>query len=99
MNLLRELVYRGPDQAIPHQARLIQLDANPWELGKNYPVEVGLLGDPKTGLAELAERVKRMADPEHVQAAAARGAAQAAISAADHAASPHASRPSGMPVR
>jgi len=86
MNLLRELVYRGPDQAIPEQARLIQLDANPWELGKNYPVEVGLLGDPKTGLAELAEHVSGLQTTEHVQAAAARGAVQAAISAADHAA-------------
>ena len=89
-----------PDQAIPDQARLIQLDANPWELGKNYPVEVGLLGDPKTGLAELAERVTGLQTTEHVQAAAAHAARPRLRSArptTPH--SPHASRPSGMPVR
>jgi benzoylformate decarboxylase len=83
MNLLRELVYRGPDHAIPESARLIQLDANAWELGKNYPAEVALLGDPKTGLAELAELVTGLQTPEHVRAAAARSAALAALKAAD----------------
>ena len=99
MNLFRELVYRGPDHAIPDQARLIQLDANPWELGKNYPVEVGLLGDPKTGLAELAERVTGLQTAEHIQAAAARARPKLRSAQPTTPRSPNASRPSGIPVR
>ena len=34
-------------------ARLVQLDEDPWQLGKNYPLEVGLIGSTKAGLAEL----------------------------------------------
>jgi benzoylformate decarboxylase len=57
MNLLRFFIYREPACAIPEHIRLVHLDADPWEIGKNYPVEVGLVGDPKTGLAELARLV------------------------------------------
>ncbi len=85
MNLLRELVYRGPAPAIPEAARLIQLDSNPWELGKNYPAEVALLGDPATGLAELADRVVALQDAEHAAAAAERRVAHAFRRAAERA--------------
>jgi benzoylformate decarboxylase len=29
------------------------MDEDPWQIGKNYPVEVGVLGDLKAGLSEL----------------------------------------------
>lgn len=83
MNLLRELIYRGPAPAIPETARLIQVDNDPWELGKNYPVEVALLGDPAAGLAELAERVNVLQTAEQAQAAADRLASHAAHRAAE----------------
>ena len=53
MDLLRQYVYHEPARAIPEHIRLVHLDEDPYQLGKNYPVEVGLIGDAKTGLAEL----------------------------------------------
>src|SRR4029077_4862831 len=35
--------------------RVIPLDIDPWELGKNFPAEVAILGDPKATLPELIE--------------------------------------------
>ena len=78
MNLLRPYIYDEPASPIPEQTRLIHLDANPGEIGKNYPVEVGLLGDPKAGLLELARRVSEIQPDAQVQAATRRREEQAA---------------------
>ncbi|MGD9645706.1 MAG: thiamine pyrophosphate-binding protein [Pirellulales bacterium] len=58
MDLLRQYVYFEPWRAIPEHVRLVQLDEDQWQIGKNYPVEVGILGDTKCGLAELTELVR-----------------------------------------
>lgn len=53
MNLLRGYIYHEPSRPIPKHVRLVQMDNDPWEIAKNYPVEVSILGDLKVGLAEL----------------------------------------------
>jgi acetolactate synthase-1/2/3 large subunit len=53
---------RGVTFAIP-PARLIQIDVDPREIGKNYPVEVGLLGDARASLADLLEALGRGGGP------------------------------------
>jgi benzoylformate decarboxylase len=53
MDLLREYVHHEPSRAIPEHIKLVHLDEDPWQLGKNYPLEVALLGHAKSGLAEL----------------------------------------------
>ncbi|HEY2135366.1 MAG TPA: thiamine pyrophosphate-dependent enzyme, partial [Xanthobacteraceae bacterium] len=40
-------------EPMPPGVRLIHLDTDPWEIGKNFPAEVGILGDPKATLPEL----------------------------------------------
>ncbi|MGB9301757.1 MAG: thiamine pyrophosphate-binding protein [Anaerolineae bacterium] len=72
MNLLRLFIYREPSRPVPEHVRLIHLDNRAWEIGKNYPVEIGLLGDPKAGLAELAQRVSETQSEDQVRAAAQR---------------------------
>jgi benzoylformate decarboxylase len=49
--------------------RMIHLDIDPWELGKNFPAEVAILGEPKATLPELAEAIAA-AMPAAAQSAA-----------------------------
>ncbi len=70
MNLLRLFIYLEPACPLPEGVRVIHLDPNPWEIGKNFPIELGLLGDPKAGLAELVQRVEAIQPMPRAQAAA-----------------------------
>src|SRR5262249_61633045 len=45
-------------EPIPPGMPIIHLDVDPWELGKNYPEEVAILGDPKGTLPELSAAVR-----------------------------------------
>ena len=40
-------------EPMPAGMPVIHLDTDPWELGKNYPARVAILGDPKATLPEL----------------------------------------------
>jgi benzoylformate decarboxylase len=53
----------GPD------LRMVHLDIDPWELGKNYPAEVAILGDPKGTLPELIAAVRERMSPTAQSAA------------------------------
>jgi acetolactate synthase I/II/III large subunit len=50
--------------AIP-PSKLIQIDCDPQEIGKIYPVEVGIVGDAKQTLCQMVEAIK--ADGRHVE--------------------------------
>ncbi|MBN9520024.1 thiamine pyrophosphate-binding protein [bacterium] len=73
MNVLRLYIRQEPTRPLPPGLKLIHLDNDPAEIGKNYPVEVGLVGDPKAGLAELVYEIDRRLTPEMVRAAGERG--------------------------
>jgi benzoylformate decarboxylase len=49
-----------PDEvdAMPEGMKVVHLDTNPWELGKNYPADVAILGEPKTTLPELTRALR-----------------------------------------
>jgi benzoylformate decarboxylase len=64
MDLLRQYVYHDPPRAIPEHIRLVHIDEDQWQLGKNYPVEVGVLGHTKVALAELADRLSAGIDDD-----------------------------------
>ncbi len=58
MKLMQQYIHHEPVDAVPKHIRLVQLDDNLWELGKNYPLEVGVLGHPKPSLGELDAMLK-----------------------------------------
>ena len=74
MDLLRQYIYYEPARAIPEHLRLVHLDEDPWQLGKNYPVEVGVLGHTKESLAGLDEELRRAMNDAHLAAARQRAA-------------------------
>lgn len=53
MDLLRQYIYFEPSRPIPEHIKLVQIDEDPWQIGKNYAVEVGLVGDTRQVLEEL----------------------------------------------
>jgi benzoylformate decarboxylase len=53
MDLLRQYIYFEPSRPIPEHIKLVQIDEDPWQIGKNYAVEVGLVGDTRKTLDEL----------------------------------------------
>ena len=77
MKLMQQYIHHEPSRAVPEHIRLVHLDDDPWELNKNYPVEVGLIGHPKPTLAELAARLDSVMTSQQVRVARARGEAHA----------------------
>lgn len=43
---------------IGHERRIIQLDIDPARIGRNYPVDIALVGDTEATLAELLKRLQ-----------------------------------------
>lgn len=65
------LIIAGELDPLPSGLRVLHLDTNPWEIGKNYPAEIGLLGDPKTTLPEMTTVLRQcMSDAEKARAEA-----------------------------
>jgi benzoylformate decarboxylase len=63
-------------EPMPKDMPLIHLDTDPWQIGKNYPAQVGIFGDPKATLPDITAAVgERMT-------AAAKGAAAARLKSA-----------------
>jgi len=69
-------------EAVPRTLKIIHLDSDPWQLGKNFPAEVAILADPKTALPELATAITTaMSDAQRSEAERRRIALGAAIGA------------------
>jgi benzoylformate decarboxylase len=67
---------------MPPDIELIHLDVDPWELGKNYPPSVAILGDPKATLPEITAAVReRMTSGARAAARERLAAATGAIAA------------------
>ncbi|MFC1791196.1 thiamine pyrophosphate-binding protein [Gemmatimonadota bacterium] len=51
-------VYPKVDTVFPEDARTIHVDLNAYEIGKNHPVDLGIVSDPKLTMAALAEALE-----------------------------------------
>ena len=71
-DLFKLYIHREPEWPWPQGLRAIHLDLTPAAIGRNHPVEVGLVGDPKAGLAELSDLVAERLTPEQRARAGAR---------------------------
>jgi benzoylformate decarboxylase len=58
LNLFQPFLYTsgGP---LPAGIMVVQIDSDAWEVGKNYPVQVGILSDPKVALAQLTPQLRQ----------------------------------------
>jgi benzoylformate decarboxylase len=58
LNLFQPFLYtaRGP---LPDGMAVVQIDSDPWEVAKTYPVKVGILADPKAAMAQLTPLLRQ----------------------------------------
>jgi benzoylformate decarboxylase len=52
--LIREYRYI-PEPAIKPETRCVHIEEDPWEIGKVFPVDLGIVADPKSALRSLIE--------------------------------------------
>jgi len=63
----------GRVEPLPRGMPVVHLDTDPWELAKNYPADVAILGEPKATLPELTAALLRVQGEAGQARAAARG--------------------------
>lgn len=57
LDVFRQYVYYEPNRPIPEHARLIHLDEDAWQIGKNYEPDVGVWSSIKAGLRDLEQQL------------------------------------------
>jgi benzoylformate decarboxylase len=69
------LIFPEAEQSpIPAGCKVVQIDIDAWEIGKNFTPTLGLLADPKAALAELTEQILRLRTPAQARVAEERAA-------------------------
>lgn len=64
--------YPADVRPLPESCRVVHLDINAWEMGKNFGLDAALYGDPKTTLPVLTEAVERAQTADEAERAKAR---------------------------
>src|SRR2546425_7652893 len=67
-----QLIFPEVQNPVPAGTKIVQIDINPWEIGKNVNPDLAFLADPKAALAELCEQVRRHRTPDQSRVAAER---------------------------
>ena len=64
--------FYNTQKTIPNQIKIIHIDDDPWEIGKNFSVDCGIQGDVKASLTELNSTIEKRMPPEFLTKAKAR---------------------------
>jgi benzoylformate decarboxylase len=75
LNLFQPFLYTGRSP-LPDHVTVVQIDSDPWEVGKNYPVKVGVLSDPKAAMAQLTPLLRQRLTPTQQDTATRRLASE-----------------------
>jgi benzoylformate decarboxylase len=59
-------------EPVPPGMKIVHIDVDPWQLGKNYPTEAAILGHPKRVAPALAAQLSRLGGPEFAARASER---------------------------
>jgi benzoylformate decarboxylase len=78
LNLFQPFLYMAK-APLPEHAVVVQIDSDPWEVGKNYPVRVGVLSDPKAAMAQLTPLLRQHLTTPQTNAAKQRLEAERAL--------------------
>ena len=65
--LIREYRFL-PEPVIKPETRCIHIEEDPWEIGKVFPVDVGVIADPRSALRSLVEIYPKVAPSSEVKA-------------------------------
>ncbi len=68
------LLFPIDESPFREEATIAHIDLDPWELGKNWPIHLGLLADPKSALTDLLTALKQRLTPAYRQVAQERAA-------------------------
>jgi len=79
-NFFREVFYTS-QSPWPEETAVIQIDAAPAALARNFPVAVGLAASPKKALGELYARMSARATQDFLAASETRRSEQARLKA------------------
>jgi benzoylformate decarboxylase len=78
LDLFRQYLHFEPNRPIPEHAKVVHLDEDAWQLGKNYELAVGVWSSIKAGLRELDQQLSVRMTADARQAAHARAEQHAA---------------------
>jgi benzoylformate decarboxylase len=67
-----QLIFPEVQSPVPAGTKIVQIDINPWEIGKNVSPDLAFLADPKAALAELADQVRRKRTAQQARVATER---------------------------
>jgi benzoylformate decarboxylase len=77
-------VFPSPDGVFGENAKVIHFDLNDYEIGKNFPVRIGAVAEPKATLRRLAQILRQTMTAAEKQRAGDRMARQKTTKAKDH---------------
>jgi benzoylformate decarboxylase len=69
------LLFPIDESPFPDGAKVIHIDLDAWEIGKNWPVDIGIVADPRLAIADILAALRRTMTDSHREAASQRAAA------------------------